>query len=194
MAPLAPPGDQRVMNVKYDHSGKRFREARDAVAVMQDDEKWDDWPIKGPRTTRWVLSHMTLHAGSPTGWHQRWASEMKLHSGDPGVEVHEICCAVLELMVTYDQFHVGKSAAAEKVARDLQLQEERYSNRLSVAQSGSEEAAMFGGLGTRGNLCICPELKAHVAEELKSITAVNKERRKAREERALVKAPKKGGT
>ena len=73
------------------------------------------------------------------------------------------------------------------------MQEERYSDRVSVAQSGSEEAAIFGGLGARGNLCICPDLKAHVAEELKSITAVNKERRKAREERALVKAPKKRG-
>ena len=52
------------MNVKYDHAGKRIREARDALAVMQDDEKWDDWPIKGPRTTRWVLNQMTLHAGS----------------------------------------------------------------------------------------------------------------------------------
>ena len=49
----------------------------------------------------------------------QWASEMKLNSGDPGVEVHEICCAVSELMVTYDQLHVGNSAAAKKVARDL---------------------------------------------------------------------------
>ena len=117
---------------------------------------------------------------------------MKLTSSDPGVEVHEICCKVLELMVTYDQFHVGSCAAAEKVARDLQMQEERYADRVSVSQSGSEETAIFGGLGTRGNLCICPELKGFVAEELKAITAVNKERRKAREERALVEAPKNG--
>ena len=73
---------------------------------------------------------------------------MKLNSGDPGVEIHEIGCAVLELMVTYVQFHVGNSAAAEKVARDLQMQEERYADRVSVAQSGREEAAIFGGIGT----------------------------------------------
>ena len=62
----------------------------------------------------------------------------------------------------------------------------------AVAASGSEEAATFCGTGTRGNLCICPAPKAHVAEEFKAITAVSKERRKAREERALIKAPKKG--
>ena len=53
------------------------------------------------------------------------------------------------------------------------MQEERYADMVSVAQSRSEEAAIFAGLGTRGNLCICPDLKAHVAEELKAVTAVN---------------------
>ena len=191
-APLAPPIDQRVMNVKYDHAGKRFRECRDALSIMQEQEKWDDWPITGPRTTRWCIDHMVLHAGSPKGWHQRWMSEMKLNLHDPGVEVHELCCSALELLITYDQFHVANCAAAEKLSRDLQMQEERYADRVQSAQNGSDEAAIFSGVGTRGNLCICPELKAHVAEELKSMTAVSKERRKAREERALIKVPKKG--
>ena len=73
------------------------------------------------------------------------------------------------------------------------MQEERYADRVSASREGSAEAAIFSGLGTQGNLCICPDLKAHVAEELRSITAASKERRKAREERALVKNPKKGG-
>ena len=180
------------MNVKYDHSGKRFRESRDALQIMQEDEAWTDWPIKGPRTTRWVLDHMVTHAGSPKGWNQRWMTEMKLNASDPGVDVHELCCTTLEFLLTYDQYHLGNSAAAEKLSRDLQLQEERNADRVSVAATGSEEAAIFGGTGTRGNLCICPDLKAHVAEELKAITAVSKERRKAREERALTKVPKKG--
>ena len=178
--------------MKYDQAGKRFRECRDAMSIMQEEEKWDDWPIKGPRTTRWCLNHMVTHAGTPKGWHQRWMADMRVQASDPGVDVHELCCAALELMMCYDQFHIGNSAAAEKISRDLQMQEERYADRSNVAKEGSEEAAIFRGLGTRGNLCICPDLKAHVAEELKSITAVSKERRKAREERALIKAPKKG--
>ena len=116
---------------------------------------------------------------------------MKLSTGDAGVDIHEQACHTLELMLCYDQYHIGNSAAAEKLARDLQMQEERYSDRVTNAKEGSEEAAIFGGLGSRGNLCICPELKAHVAEELKAITSVAKERRKAREERGLAK-PKKG--
>ena len=85
-------------------------------------------------------------------------------------------------MVTHDLFHIGNSAAAEEVARDLQMQEEWYAHRVSVALSVSEEAAIAGGLGT--HLCICPHLKAHFAGELKAVTAVNTERRSAREERA----------
>ena len=191
VAPLGPPPDQRVMNVKYDHAGKRYREARDALTLMQAEELWDDWPIKGPRTVRWVINHMIVHGGTPRGWHQRWMAEMKLSTSDAGVDIHEMSCHALELMLCYDQFHIGNSAAAEKLARDLQMQEERYADRVTTAKEGSEEAAIFGGLGTRGNLCICPELKAHVAEELKSITSVAKERRKAREERGLAKPNQK---
>ena len=58
------------MNVKYDHAGKRFRECRDALSIMQLEEAWDDWPIKGPRTVRWCLEHMITYAGTPKGWHQ----------------------------------------------------------------------------------------------------------------------------
>jgi len=192
VAPLAPPADLRVMNVKYDHAGKRFRECRDALSIMQLEEAWDDWPIKGPRTVRWCLEHMITHAGTPKGWHQKWMSEMRLSTTDTGVDIHETACHTLELMLCYDQYHIGNSAAAEKLARDLQMQEERYADKINGQREGSEEAAIFGGVGTRGNLCICPELKAHVAEELKAITSVAKERRKAREERALVK-PKKNG-
>ena len=72
------------------------------------------------------------------------------------------------------------------------MQEERYAEKVQSSQAGSEEASIFGGLGTRGNLYICPELKEHVAQERKAITAVSKEGRKAREERALIKAPKRG--
>ena len=90
------------MNVKYDHAGKRFRKCRDALSIMQEEEKWDDWPIKGPRTTRWCVNHMVTHAGTPKGWHQRWMTEMKLTSSDPGVDVHELCCTSLELLLTYE--------------------------------------------------------------------------------------------
>ena len=88
-------------------------------------------------------------------------SEMKLNASDAGVEVHETAFAALELMMCYDQFHVGNSAAAEKIAQDLQMQQERYAERISTMKEGNEEAAICGGQATRGNLCICPDLKAH---------------------------------
>jgi hypothetical protein len=44
---------------------------------------------------------------------------------------------------------------------------------------------------TRGSLCICPELSAWIAGELSKESAVMKEKRKAREERALQKPTSK---
>ena len=50
-----------------------------------------------------------------------------------------------------------------------------------------QEQHLFGGHSSRTNLCICPDLSAWIAEEMKTEAAVMKEWRKAHEERALQK-------
>ena len=53
-----------------------------------------------------------------------------------------------------------------------------------------QEAHLYAGSSSRAGLCISPELSEWVADEMRKESAVMKERRKAREERALSK-PKK---
>ena len=57
----------------------------------------------------------------------------------------------------------------------------------------SSERAILVGSTTLGNLCIMPELRVYLREELKVKNDTEKERRKAREERGLAKPPKKPG-
>ena len=106
---------------------------------------------------------------------------------------HEAYCRAVELMVTFDQLSVGSLASAEFLCRQIQMQEERWRERANNAgdTAGSlQDAHVYAGLATRGNICICPLLQEYVSDELKKETAVAKERRKAREERALAKPGK----
>jgi hypothetical protein len=56
---------------------------------------------------------------------------------------------------------------------------------------------MHGTGKVRGNLCVCPALQDWISEELRKESAVLKERRKAREERSLLRdrnKPNKGNS
>ena len=71
--------------------------------------------------------------------------------------------------------------------------EERWKARIYGNAEQSEamqDSFLYAGAATRGCLCIHPELQSWVAGELSKEYAVAKERRKAREERALLR-PKK---
>ena len=193
------PDDARTLPVRFDTAGKRTREFRDFCSLMSQDE-WEDWPVRGPRTCRWVLSFMLEHGGTPRGWHRQWQAAMRLQATDAGVALHEVCCLFLESLCTYDQLNAPNLAAGEHAARQLQAVEERWKDR-AIGSNESLEAqadiALYAGQQTRGNLCICPALAEWISTELRSEAAISKERRKAREERALARPKqhaKKGAT
>jgi hypothetical protein len=74
------------------------------------------------------------------------------------------------------------------------LVEERWRDRVQSGASAEAQldAHLYAGMPTRGGLCICPDLSKWISEELQREASVMKEKRKAREERALVR-PKGGG-
>ena len=184
-----PVDDVRTMAVQYNASGEREREFRAAVNDMSQDE-WPDWPIRGPRTCRWVLSFMREHGGTPRGWRRRWQSEMRLQSTDGGVLLHETCCQFLESLCCFDQLNAPNLAAAEHACRQLQAVEERWKDRVvgsSEAQGAQADLALYAGQQTRANLCIAPQLSAWISDQLRAESSIAKERRKAREERALAR-------
>jgi len=190
-AGVAAPTDARVLTVKYNSQGIRYREFRDAVDSISV-VVWPDWPLRGPVTVVWVLKFMLENGGSPTQWHLKWRMLAKLTATDGGVSSHELCCQILENMVCYDQLDAGALVSAENAARHIQLQEDRWQERvLGQATNASADALLFAGTTNR-NLCICPLLSDWIAEENRKSNLVAKERRKAREERELQKPEKRG--
>eukprot|EP00973_Karenia_brevis_P021666 2980261-Karenia_brevis.AAC.2 len=133
------------------------------------------------------------NANNPLAHHQKWRSDCKLPLGDGGVIQHEAWCRVLYTLLTYDQVDIHNLAGAELVARQIQLLEHKYSDRMPGASDSADSNSLLfaGSLGTRGNVCVSPLLSEWIAEESRKEAAVLKEQRKAHEERALArKAPK----
>ncbi|CAE7467165.1 unnamed protein product [Symbiodinium microadriaticum] len=185
--------DARTLAVRYGTDGKRRREVRDGVELASE-SAWGDWPIKGPRTAKWVGQYFVTNGGGPLTMHNTWKVNCKLQPSDNGVLEHEALCKMLELAIEYDQLNIGELASIELACRRLQMIQYRWRERiLGAVSSGTidDESHFFLGVDpTRGNLCICPALNSWLGEELHKESQANKEQRKAREERALLRAGK----
>ena len=109
--------------------------------------------------------------------------------------MHNACCQVFELSLVYDQLNVGNLASSEMLCRQIQLVEERWEDKFNSGDSAESEynLHLFLGQQSRGNLCIAPQLQEWISEELKKESSIAKERRKAREDRAMVKPKFDGG-
>ena len=179
--------DERLLPIRFDTNGQRHRPFADAVELTRS-MVIKDTPVAGPPTFLWVVQFMLQHGGTPTGWHTKWRTLAKLTETDAGVQLHDSACKTIEILMTFDQPQCGASAAAEFQARQVQLVEEKWKDRfLGANPEASMEALLFGGVGNRSMLCICPALTEYIAEEMRKEAAVMKERRKAREERAAAK-------
>ena len=80
----------------------------------------------------------------------------------------------------------------EFLARQVQMSEERWKDRIhsTTDAASSLDSHLYGGMISKGSLCICPSLQSWIATELSKEASVAKERRKAREERQLAKPGK----
>jgi hypothetical protein len=185
--------DARVLAVKYDNQGQRFRDFRDCVSLTNTPQ-WTDWPVTGPRTVVWCLKWMLHRAGSPLGWHQQWVQLGKLSDKDPIVRSHEFACRGIESAACYDQLDLGALACFEIFARQLQTCEDLLSHKFHETEdAASSDLYLMSGALHSSELCICPELRAFTATETSKKYAIMKERRKAREERVLAQPKAKSG-
>ena len=118
----------------------------------------------------------------------------KLQGSDNGELEHD--ARLSELALEYDQLNIGELASIELLCRRLQMIQYRWRERIIGAVSNGtveDESHFFLGVDpTCGNLCICPALNAWLGDELHKESQSNKEQRKAREERALLRAANKG--
>ena len=109
------------------------------------------------------------------------------------VMMHHDLCSILETAVCYDQLDMPALASMELLVRQIQIIEERFKDRFMQSSSSSQDfdRHLMSGNTSRTQICVCPELIDWLAKESSKTTAIDKERRKAREERALLqKAPK----
>ena len=109
----------------------------------------------------------------------------RLQNTDAGVMAHETACNTLETMICYDQLDVSNIASAELMAREVQIVEEKWKDK--ILGSDTEDRQIFLGDSRSRGVCVCPLLQEWVAEELKKEALITKERRKAREERNLAR-------
>ncbi|CAK0856355.1 unnamed protein product, partial [Prorocentrum cordatum] len=175
----APGGDARMQAIVLDSQGVRYVDFRTAVMRMHE-LPWHDWPLKGPRTLLWVLNYICRNGGTPLGRHTKWKAEAYLDDEDPGVDVHLLCCRLLEFGVVYDQTHATNLASMELVGRTLQTQEELYRDRFTPTSEHGNDAALLSGVQDAGSgICMAPALRDWLAAEKSREAAIAKERRKA---------------
>ena len=70
--PIATASDLRTLAIRYDSTGRRHREFREAVELMDGSETaFSDFAVTAPRTVSWCARFMVEQGGSPRAWHQR---------------------------------------------------------------------------------------------------------------------------
>ncbi len=90
----------------------------------------------------------------------------------------------------------GTDLATVEIFREIQMIEEKYAERLTTVDPFAEDGQYFTKTSTgHGSVRVCPELRERIAEQMRTDSAILKEKRKAREERQLLRAPPqpKGG-
>ena len=187
--------DARTLPITRDHDGKRFKEFREGALACKTCE-FDDWPVEGPRTLKWVLGFILENGATPMGMHQTWRTNCRMQPGDGPVVEHEGWCRVLQLLISYDQLDGANLAACELIGRNIQRIQEKHKEKL-ISSSGDDgmggETSLFMGMthGSRAGLCVSPALQQWMGKQLQEEAILTKERRKAREERALARIPPK---
>ena len=204
-APAAPKAgaldeDLRTLSITYDGKGERSRDWGASVLELSE-SRFDDWPLEGPRTCLWLVGAIRRQGFTPMSRHSWWKQCLGLAVTDPGVEDHALLSDLLEASLWYDGLNIGELLCFEKLARRYQVWEEYYKDSLrrgtartdQTSSLDAEERDLFmGERFSRNTALVSPLLQAHIAEKLKDKAAIQKERRKAQEERTLqpkVEAP-----
>lgn len=184
--------DTRVMPVVIDTNGRRDADLK-AVLDQCVDYNPDDWPVLRPKTCVWLLTHFYRNGGGPMGFHHRWMSECRLEYTAAGTQEHLAWCRFFEILTTYDMIDPGKLASCELGARKLQMimtsgwrhKLPRVGNPDKDSTIDDDAHLLMGTSENRGNIAMAPSLQKWLGEELGKEALASKERRKAREERAL---------
>lgn len=106
----------RTLPVLYDAQGERHRPWRDVAAALESD-RFEDWPISGPRTMQWLAKFWARQGASPSQWLDRHLQAHPYQASDRSI--HELRCIaeVMEMAGGYDQLNLAGLGSFELLAR-----------------------------------------------------------------------------
>ena len=108
-APGAEELDARVLGIQT-VEGLRTRQFRSVVLEMSETD-WDSdgWPVKGPRTCRWLCRFIAENSLHPFAHAARFRQLAGLSASDAGAQEHERAMRILEAALTFDQVRPASS-------------------------------------------------------------------------------------
>mmetsp|Transcript_116249 Transcript_116249/g.369925 ORF Transcript_116249/g.369925 Transcript_116249/m.369925 type:complete len:436 (-) Transcript_116249:89-1396(-) len=182
--PRAVERDARILPVKFDAQGERYRVFQEAVSMMSADELPGGFGLEGPRTLLPLLKSFVQQGGSPELSHMEWKRNSAVPSGDRAVYEDEALCLALQFLSTIDQINVPNLKGCELMGRRIQLIREAC--RISPSAPDFSASDHFMGWGRRrGGGAAQQSLTSYVADQLRTEASIAKESRKAREEKNL---------
>jgi hypothetical protein len=188
--------DGRLLPVTLNPLGLPERSLADVVAESK--EFPVKWKLAGPRTSRWCLAYLSVEGLGFEAHHERFRQLCKLDGGAWGVQEHFQLSLIIRQLVQVDFINGCNSLGIELMFRRLQTIEYAHSEKARELEARNvggklslEEQYTFGSLVRQaGTLMIAPSLLEHVKAEVQKDVELQKNMRKAREERELSK--KKG--
>ncbi len=88
-------GDAQVATVRYDERGDRYRGYDDALNTLEE-PSFPDWPVTGPRTTRWLAKFIKDNGGTPRSRTGKLITDVKVPEGDHVRHEHSLLMEMLE--------------------------------------------------------------------------------------------------
>lgn len=190
--------DGRILPRKNNSLGVPEMSLSDAAARSK---QYDlGWKVAGPRTAKWCLAYLSVEGLGLEGHHERFRQLCRLETSSWGVMEHFQLSMFVKHLIQTDMVNPCNSQGVELMFRRLQTIEYAHSEKAREAEAKAtggklslEEQASFGSIVRQsGTLMISPDLLTHVKEEVERDAALQKNLRKAREERDLARKAAKG--
>ncbi len=190
--------DGRILPRKNNSLGVPEMTLADAAAKSKQFDL--GWKVVGPRTAKWCLAYLSVEGLGLEGHHERFRQLCRLETSSWGVMEHFQLSMFVKHLIQTDMVNPCNSQGLELMFRRLQTIEYSHSEKAREAEAKAtggklslEEQASFGSIVRQsGTLMISPDLLTHVKEEVERDAALQKNLRKAREERELARKAAKG--
>jgi len=153
--------DLRVLPVKFERDGRRFRRLQDAQVDMEE-EAFDDWPLDTKRSLTHTLRELRRADLSWLQHHDNWMKVSGVRVNDRSAHEHQLLCTALHWFTCYDQICVVNSAGCETLNARRELIEHAHEGRPEAPRwDGADD--FLGKRQAAGGTIIDPDKLAHVA-------------------------------